>query len=405
MVTNKRYYRRRLFHLSILLFPYSSQSWLLPLRNNRQRVVLALQREESDVESPRRSRRWFPRLRRQGEKQKKKDGAVQMAVIAEAETSSMITNAFERLSPQDMLPNYTTAIQTKTNNTTTRELTNHHREQQETNENDRCRWLENRLCELINSWCTATPPQLNVRVWPKAKYVTGQVVHEDDVDISVEHAVFEPIQFSKLTLRGRRVTTNLLNFFVPQRIRRHPKQFDCYLDDFILTQEDLMESSCIRDGLLRDNLQRLVSQTPMVGDLLTIKSIDSIQVLPGNNLACTGLAGTTAFLTIPFRVQARIDHSSNGHVLSFHDVDISSSLNNHWPIRLVQHFDIDLGATTQLQSLTMDQKRLSLQGKFTITPDRTLKLTHKYHQTTESYSAKCHFDVGRWLTKLGRFND
>lgn len=297
MATNKRYYRRRLFHLFLLLLPYSSQSWLLPLRNNRQRVALALQREESDVESPRQSRRWFPRLRRQGEKQKKKDGAVQMAVVVEAETSSMIMNDFERLSPQDVLPNYTTAIPTKAPNTTTMELTNHHQKQQESNENDRCRWLENRLCELISSWCTATPPQqLNVRVWPKAKYVMGQVVHEDDVDISVEHAVFEPIQFSKLTLRGRRVTTNLLNFFVPQRIRRHPKQFDCYLDDLIFTQEDLMESSCIRDGLLRDNLQRLVSQTPMVRELLTIKSIDSIQVLVSASI----MVGNCIHLSVSF---------------------------------------------------------------------------------------------------------
>lgn len=374
---------------------------------------LHLRRENSDnpmKESSGRSHRWrvsFPRLiRRQESKHHQVDNTVVQMTDATAIAEpglNTIMNDFERFNPHDILPNNGNTLQEEAPMISINKAKSDSIKMTQKSENDRerCRWLENFLGEMIHNWSAEKPELINVRVWPKkASYVTNR---EDDIDISIDKAVFEAIQFSKLRLQGKKVHTNVLNNRFP-RFRRHPKQFDCDFNDFTFSEEDMIKSNCIRNGLLKDNFQRILARVPVLGDHITIESIDSIEVLPGNKLACSGYASSR-----PFKVQSRIAHSSSGHVISFNDIEISSSLIPNLPeipLRKIRSYDIDLGSNTQLRCINLDagQKRLTLNGKFTITPDQTLKL-NKYQQTMESYSAKFYFDVGRWLTRIGRFND
>eukprot|EP00547_Thalassionema_nitzschioides_P008741 CAMPEP_0194224644 /NCGR_PEP_ID=MMETSP0156-20130528/37972_1 /TAXON_ID=33649 /ORGANISM="Thalassionema nitzschioides, Strain L26-B" /LENGTH=404 /DNA_ID=CAMNT_0038956313 /DNA_START=235 /DNA_END=1446 /DNA_ORIENTATION=+ len=394
--------RRRLLQLSLLVLPYVTVSFSVAPQRRAVYSVLHLRRENSDtsmMESTRRSRRWgvkFPRLIRRQETKHHYDDhtVVQMtdAGVAIADPGlNTIMNNFERFNPHDMLPDYDTMQKEPAIN----KAKKINRKGTKERKKERCTWLEQRLENMIHNWSAEKPEFMKVRVWPKARPVTGQLVHEDDVDISIDKAVFEPIQFSKLKLQGKRVKTNLLNIPFPEHINRHPKQFDCHFEDLAFSEEDLIKSSSIRDGLLRDNFRRILERNPVLGDHITIDSIDSIKVLPGNKLACSGHAGGR-----PFTVQSRIEHSSRGHKISFNDIEISSSLIPILPeilSKTIKSQDIDLGANTQLRCINLDadQKILSLSAKVTITPDRTLKLNN-YYQPTESFSSNLYFDVGRW---------
>ena len=68
--------------------------------------------------------------------------------------------------------------------------------------------------------------------------------------------------------------------------------------------------------------------------------------------------------------------------------------------------DLDVGHNTKFRSIIIDgrQKRLKIAASVTITPDRTRLLTQDYVQTSEAFSAIFFYDIGQWLTRLGRFS-
>lgn len=73
---------------------------------------------------------------------------------------------------------------------------------------------------------------------------------------------------------------------------------------------------------------------------------------------------------------------------------------------VVPPVDLDIGHNARITDVQIDgtRRQLRFSGSATITPDQTMAL-QEYIQSTDSYMAQFAFDVGGWLTKLGRFAD
>lgn len=67
--------------------------------------------------------------------------------------------------------------------------------------------------------------------------------------------------------------------------------------------------------------------------------------------------------------------------------------------------DLDVGHNAVFRGIEIDGKNkvITLDATVTITPDRTIRLMQDYVQGSEAYAARFFYDVGRWLTRLGRF--
>ena len=129
---------------------------------------------------------------------------------------------------------------------------------------------------------------------------------------------------------------------------------------------------------------------------------------PNGKISCTGEA-KTHFASAPpvnFEVRSGISYSNRGHVLTFPGLEVS--LNSDIGLFVPVHptLDLDVGHNTKFRSIVIDgrKKRVKIAASVTITPDRTRLMTQDYVQTSEAFAAIFFYDVGQWLTRLGRFS-
>jgi hypothetical protein len=112
-----------------------------------------------------------------------------------------------------------------------------------------------------------------------------------------------------------------------------------------------------------------------------------------------------------FEVRSGIAVTGRGHILTFPGLEIS--INPDAPVvgrlsffvPVIPDVTVDLGHDAQLLSVTIDgdMAQVQVSARVTITPEHTLQVKHKYIQSSRSYGALCSVDVGRWLTRIGRF--
>ena len=108
---------------------------------------------------------------------------------------------------------------------------------------------------------------------------------------------------------------------------------------------------------------------------------------------------------VRFEVRSGISFQNRGHVLTFPGLEVS--LNRDLGLFVpVMGIDLDVGHNTQFTGITIDgqNQRISISAKVTITPRRTILTPQEYVQTSDAFSAICFYDVGQWLTRLGRFS-
>lgn len=292
-------------------------------------------------------------------------------------------------------------------------------------------YFESLLRGLFHRWSVKPARSLTIDVQPK-RFVMTQLVRgklKANAKVAFRDFVTAPIQLSSGSVEAKRLTLNLWSFtpdYMRQGIRRYPSQFDFHFNDLVFSEDDLIKSRSIRNGLQRlltrilkgagvssnqvkvTSIRILVSsmtgscEYPVSMTLRLTSLFPSLQ--PSGKIACSGEAGTSFSGLIPFEVRSGIDLSSRGHVVTFPGLEVSlqPSLGVFMPV--FTEVDLDMGHNARLLSVDINgfMKTLSFSGKVTVTPEHTLKLS-EYLQTTESLGAQYNFDVGQWLTKLGNF--
>ena len=265
------------------------------------------------------------------------------------------------------------------------------------------KFAESTLSNLFDRWSNGSHKNLKVQCDPSGG-VVNLVKGQFGVDAVVEfdQLRFPPIQFSSGKLRSHGMVLNYLKY-APfcKGIRRFRNSFDLEAQDVTLTQSDLFESPSIRSGLRR-LLTRILHNRGMKASKV---EITSIYVLPSGKVSCSGYA-TVLGSKVDFEVRSGLGVTSRGHVLTFPGLEISVGPAVGLSVPVVPPITLDIGHNAKITKIHCNgqKQRLELSCRATITPRHTRKQL-KYSQTTNAFAASFHFDVGRWLTRIGNFSD
>jgi hypothetical protein len=261
------------------------------------------------------------------------------------------------------------------------------------------------LMELLDKWSKGVNSNMIVECDPTSnllQFCRGQFYC--DATINIDRIVFGNIRFSGGQLQARNFCLNLFSF-VPLSLPlapspRYPNQFDLLAHNLTFTQNDLWESSCIRNGL-----RRLIKRILKNKGLPTLNiSIQSIQVLPTGKLSCQGEATALFGPPILFELRSKIGTAGRGHILTFPGLEIAINPSLGFFVPVIPDVTVDLGHNAQLLEVCIDgnNSQVTVSASVTITPEHTLQLKN-FRQPSHSYGALCAVDVGRWLTRIGRF--
>mmetsp|Transcript_18965 Transcript_18965/g.19233 ORF Transcript_18965/g.19233 Transcript_18965/m.19233 type:complete len:360 (+) Transcript_18965:548-1627(+) len=194
--------------------------------------------------------------------------------------------------------------------------------------------------------------------------------------------------------------------------RRFPKQFEIRIQELILSQQDLLLSSSIRNGL-RHLLMQAVKDRGGVIQSKTIQ-ITSIDILPTGKISCQGEAQTQYGSTIiPFEVRTGITVDVSGRVLLFPGLEVSLMRDIGWFLPISVFYttlSLHVGQNTKFHTIVIDgtQKRIKIGASVTINTNNNTnnnESTIQYSAPTYSTSAKFFYDIGRGLTQLGHFSN
>lgn len=309
-----------------------------------------------------------------------------------------------------------------------------------------CRMLGNILLERLGErWPIETPENLEVDVRESTDSYNNVLrllfrgLFRADATISSDRIVFPTIRFSSIKLQMEKVTLNLLGFFqdksnedirlnvrhgpYPRHLQNHrqgdpsklpvhsvstgkpryPEQFDVHIEDLTMSRDDLLFSKSIKNGL-RQLLINVLKDRGIRSDSIEIASID---ILRNGKISCIGEA-KTHFPSAPpvrFEVRTGISFGNRGHVLTFPGLEVSLNRDIGLFVPVLPTLDLDVGHNTKFRSIVIDgrKKELKIAASVTITPERTRR-TQDYVQTSDAFSAIFFYDVGKWLTRLGRFS-
>jgi hypothetical protein len=135
---------------------------------------------------------------------------------------------------------------------------------------------ENILRSLIQR-LSATAKDVDIAVFPRGntlKEILSGRFH-GDLRISFSDIAFKPLRLTAGSIKVKRLFLNLWSFSALKSRRgtiRYPSQFDIHFQNFILTEDDLMASKSIRNGL-ELLLRRTLSRTGIHPSFVNLKTI------------------------------------------------------------------------------------------------------------------------------------
>jgi hypothetical protein len=143
--------------------------------------------------------------------------------------------------------------------------------------------FEKILTERLDKWSNGTNINMSVECDPTStllQLLRGQF--HCDATVNLDRIVFGNIRFSGGQLQAKNFGVNLLSF-APNTLPlplapspRFPRQFDLVAQNLTCTQDDLCESSCIRNGLRR-LLTRILKNRGLAALNVSIQSIQVLQ--------------------------------------------------------------------------------------------------------------------------------
>lgn len=262
-------------------------------------------------------------------------------------------------------------------------------------------WLENILTGLFHRWSNGNHQGMDVSCNLKSSLretiLRGRLVC--DARVVLDRICFNAIRLSGGSIEAQRLALNIWSFspLSRRRLPRFPSRFDLVGHNVTFSQEDLIQSPCIRNGLRR-LLTRILHGRGM--NTMFVK-IDDLHVLQSGKLSVKATATTILGQRVPFELRTALDTQSRGHILVFTGLELSFMGGIAVPI--VPEISLDLGHNAQILHIKMEDESIQLSVRVTITPEHTIHVP-KYRQSSRSYAANCSVDVGRWLTRLGRFS-
>lgn len=263
--------------------------------------------------------------------------------------------------------------------------------------------FEKILTERLDRWSKGLNTNMIVECDPTSnilQFMRGQF--HCDATINLDRIVFNNFQVSGGQLQAKNFCLNLFSFLrIPLAASpRYPNQFELHAHNMTLTQEDLWESSCIRNGLRRLMNRILKSKGLSAMDI----SLQSLNILPTGKLSCVGEATSLFGPPITFELRTGVGISGRGHILTLPGLELAISPALGFFVPVIPELTIDLGHNAQLMDIVVDVENMLIKVSacVTITPEHTLRLK-EYIQSTKSYGAHCFVDVGQWLTRIGRF--
>ena len=136
--------------------------------------------------------------------------------------------------------------------------------------------------------------------------------------------------------------------------------------------------------------------------------LTGIEILRNGKISCKGQASVMGLVPqkIPFDVRSGIDFSCRGHVVTFPGLEISFGPDLGLFVPVLPTMELDIGHNARLREVSIDgdKKLVKFAASVTITPHHTLKLNQDYTQSSDAYAARFSYDVGSWLTRIGRFS-
>lgn len=354
--------------------------------------------------------RLVPNLFSRDRRRKSMDSSSNSAIRRSNGTDEFILRDFERLSPSQVLPLDLQAGSTKKEPdvVTVKEALRSRTPVKETSSpllgRVTAARAEKKLATLVHRWSKGSHANLRVHCDPNGKVVDiVKGVFRADATIQFDRMAFGFIRMSSGKLQSHRLALNLYKY-APfcKHIPRFPTAFDLEAHDLTFSQEDLFHSNCIRYGLHRLLVNILANRgmrSPRV-------AINSIEILPSGKLSISGTAKAPFDSEVDFEVRSGLGFASRGHVLTFPGLEISIGPAARLFVPVVPPISLDLGYNAAITTVRLDANNgtLQLSCRVTITPSHTRKVV-KYVQTTKSFAASFHFDVGFWLTQIGSFSD
>lgn len=206
---------------------------------------------------------------------------------------------------------------------------------------------------------------------------SGGVLHADASLVVPQQLHFNALRFSSGV-----VEASDIHWHVPSQ--QYLRPFTLTAKEVQLTSQDLMESACIRHGLRRLLTRVLISD-------FAVCRIDDIRIQE-HTLILLGTVTTILGQRVPFQVSSGLKASDHGMLLLEDlNVNVSGILVRTFPL-----LSLDMGPNTFLENVVLQEGMMQVSAQVTITPD-LLSLP------TVTRDATWAFDVGRWLTQRGRF--
>lgn len=201
-------------------------------------------------------------------------------------------------------------------------------------------------------------------------------------------------------------------------IKRFRSDFELEANQVIFTEDDVKESFWIRKGvelLLNRILKAIVVRT--MGGVAVVKSVvKTVEILDNGKISCTGEAISKVGKPIPFEVITGLRTSNCGQILHFPGIEMhlfpirdiipESPPILNIPLHKFFPVDLDIGKNANLK-VRVDGKRRRLHVSLwaLVTPFKLDRDRVKSSGGERDYekNAKFYCDVGRWVTKIGRF--
>lgn len=257
--------------------------------------------------------------------------------------------------------------------------------------------------------------------------------------VGTVHVTFDRLAFKKITMSGGEFSIPdgaefallSLNPGPTNWVKRYPKDFRIQATNVIFNQDDVMNSFYIKRGIelmLRRILKNLLVRT--MGSTVQIQSVEvtKVEILESGKLSCRGSVTPLYAVSFPFQVVTMLEPSDCGHILHFPGIEVAmhyqhdgfDSLLNlppliNIPLHTFFPVDLDVGENANIQKIFIDgkRKRVEISMWSNVTPlkldvdriDQHYKRNGQESNSDEEYvkSARFYCDVGRWITKIGRF--
>lgn len=146
-------------------------------------------------------------------------------------------------------------------------------------------WFESLLVGLFERWSVEPIQSLKAVVVPKGNVVSRTLrgKFKADVEITFTKLVLKPIQLSSGSIQTKRLLLNLWSF-APDLLRkgaiRYPAQFDFHFTNCVFSEDDLIRSRSIRNGL-QQLLARLLTRVGVSPTKVVVNSIRLLVSLNG----------------------------------------------------------------------------------------------------------------------------